>query len=158
MTARCLISLALSAMLMASPAFAVVEACDRVIPLSNGGAGAHRDLDDGTVMWVEWWAQEGNFHDVWLAECRTGTALSLRTWEERIKSRYVAKKTRRVMDKIVRQSQAASAFFTIDRVADVVRKDGVDLTIAMYHHEFCACAAAYPELRGEKAPFKEDQE
>ena len=157
MKAMRLISLALSALLAASPVLAAVESCDRMIPLSNGGVAAHQDLQDGKVMWVEWWAQEGNFHDVWLAECRTGTALSLRTWEDRIKSRYVAKKTERVIDKILRQSQAASAFFTIDRVADVVRKDGVDLTVAMYPHEFCACAVAYPELRGEKAPFKEDQ-
>jgi hypothetical protein len=100
-------SLALSALLAASPALAAMESCDRMIPLSNGGVAAHKDLQDGKVIWVEWWAQEGNFHDVWLAECRTGAALSLRTWEERIKSRDVAKKTARVIDKIMRDPAEA---------------------------------------------------
>jgi hypothetical protein len=140
--------------LVAFPLAAAVEACDRVTHISHGGSGDHRDLGNGKVMWVDWWAQEGVFKDVWLADCRTGTALSLRTWEERIGTRHVIDRTERVVDVIDRQAEAAPSFFTIDRVAKLVEKDGVDLTVAMYATEFCACAAAYPELRADKAPFE----
>lgn len=137
-----------------APALAAVEACDRVTHASHGGASDHRDFGMGKVMWVDWWAQEGVFKDVWLADCRTGTAMSLRTSEERMGARHVVDRTDWVIQEIARQAQAAPAFFTIDRVAQLVEKNGVDLTVAMYAQEFCACAAAYPELRAGKTAFE----
>ncbi|MEM7470845.1 MAG: hypothetical protein AAF340_05780 [Pseudomonadota bacterium] len=154
MTGLRVISTALAIALLAGPAVAAIEACDRVTHVSHGGSDAHRDLGDGKVMWIDWWAQEGVFKDVWLANCETGQALSLRTWEERIKERHVIDRTERAVEKIDRQAEAP-AFFTIERVAGIIRKDGVDLTVDIYSDEFCACAAAYPELRRDKTAFEE---
>lgn len=154
MTVSRLIS-TLALALLATPGLATpaIEACDRVTHPSHGGAIDHRDLGRGKVMWVDWWAQEGVFKDVWLADCRTGIALSLRTGEERINDRHVVDRTDRVIRKIAHQADEAPAFFTIERVARDVRRDGVDLLIAEYTDEFCACAAAYPEMRGDKLAF-----
>ncbi len=149
------ISCALTLSVLAGPVAAAIEACDRVTHISYGGSAAHQDMGHGKVMWVDWWSQEGIFKDVWLADCKTGIALSLRTSEERIKERHVIDRTKRAIEKIERQAEAAPAFFTIDRVAGLVRKDGVDLQVAQYEDEFCACAQAYPELRGDKAAFDE---
>lgn len=130
-----------------------LDACERVTHPSHGGSSDHLDLGRGKVTWIDWWAQEGVFKDVWLADCRTGIAMSLRTWEERIMDRHVIDRTDRVVDEIRHQAETAPAFFTIERVAQKVRRDGVDLLIARYADEFCACAAAYPELRGNKNAF-----
>jgi hypothetical protein len=140
--------------LVTGPTFAAVEACDRVTHASHGGASDHRDLGRAKVAWVEWWSQEGVFKDVWLADCRSGIAMSLRTWEERIGDRHVIDRTDAVLGEIDHQAETAPAFFTIERMARDVRRDGVDMLITRYAEEFCACAAAYPDLRGSKTAFE----
>ncbi len=154
MNALRFISTCLAGVLAATPLVASVGMCDRVTHISHGGSGDHRDMGAGKVMWIDWWAQEGVFKDVWLADCKTGRAVSLRTWEERITERHVIDRTARALRIIERQAEAASAFFTIDRVADLIRKEGVDLTVAAYSNEFCACSVAYPAMRGDKTPFE----
>ncbi len=157
MRRNALITAFLAAMFMASTATAAIEACDRVTHASHGGASDHVDLGRSKVAWVDWWSHEGVFKDVWLADCNTGIALSLRTWEERIGSRHIIDRTDRVLEKIVHLAQTAPAFFTIERVARDVRRDGVDLLITQYGEEFCACAAAYPELRDDKTAYEVTQ-
>ncbi|MEM9582487.1 MAG: hypothetical protein AAGA08_05165 [Pseudomonadota bacterium] len=147
----------LLSLLAASPLVAAVEVCNRVTHISHGGSDSHRDMGAGMVMWIDWWAQEGVFKDVWLADCKSGTALSLRTWEERITDRHVIDRTEKALRIIDRQAEAAPAFFTLDRVAELVRKQGVDLNIAAHANEFCACAVAYPSLRGDKTPYEEER-
>ena len=149
-----LISTVLAATSVAVPALAAIEACDRVTHTHHGGASDHRDFGSGKVVWVEWWSSEAVSEDVWFADCGTGIAMSLRTWEERITERHVVDRTDRVLDKIASQAEAAPAFFTIERVARDVRRDGADFQIARFDDEFCACAAAYPELRGSKTAFE----
>lgn len=151
---RLISSLLLAALAAPSLAVASVEVCDRVTHPSHGGSDGHRDLGNGKVMWVEWWAHEGVFKDVWLADCRTGIALSLRTWEERIRDRHVIDRTDQVVRHLTRNAEAAPAFFTVERMANDIRRDGVDLSVTRYDEEFCACAEAYAALRGGKAPFE----
>ena len=154
MTRLSLIPTMLAALVAAMPAVAAIEACDRVTHATHAGASGHQDLGRGKVMWTEWWSHEGVYTDVWLADCRTGIAMSLRTHEERIGDRHVIDRTERVLATIERHAETAPAFFTMDRVAQLVRRDGVDLTIARYGDEFCGCAAAYPDLRGAKPAFE----
>lgn len=138
----------------AMPALAALEMCDRTTHISHGGVAMHQDAGNGKVVWVEWWSQEGVYKNVWLADCRTGIALDIRTHEERITDRFIADKTEAVLAKIARQAEAAPAFFTIDRVAGLIRRDGKDMHIQQYADEFCGCAAAYPALRGDKTAFE----
>jgi len=139
---------------LATPLSASVAQCDRITNVSHGGLGDHVDMGAGKVMWTEWWSQEGVYDNVWLADCRTGIALDLRTHEERITDRFILDQTDKVRATITRHAEAAPAFFTIDRVAPLIRRDGRDLHIQQYAGEFCACAAAYPELRGDKTPYE----
>lgn len=127
--------------------------CERVTHISHGGVEAHEDLGGNKVAWTAWWSQEGVSKDVWLADCRTGIALSLRTHEERISDRYIVDRTEKVRAEITRQAELSPALFTIERMASVIRKDGRDMMITQYDDEFCACHAAYPDLRGEKTGF-----
>ena len=157
MTRAAIISTALALAVSATPAVAAIEACDQVTHASHGGVSDHRDVGRGKVMWVDWWAQEGVSKDVWLADCRSGIAMSLRTWEERMGDRLVIDRTDSVLDTITHQAETAPAFFTIDRIAPLVRDQGADLLIARYGEETCGCHAAYPDLRGAKTPFEVTQ-
>ena len=136
------------------PALAAIETCDRITHPAHGGVSMHQDFGNGKIAWVEWWSQEGVYKNVWLADCRTGIAIDLRTHEDQISERHIVDKTEAVLDKIARQAEAAPAFFTIDRVAQLIRRDGKDMHIQQYADEFCGCAAAYPELLGDKTPHE----
>ena len=139
--------------LSATQAFAALDECNRVTAASHGGERAYQDMGRGKVLWVEWWSQEGVYDTVWLADCRTGIALDLRTHEERITDRVIPDQTEHVLETVRRQAETAPAFFTIERVAQLIRRDGRGLHIQQYSDEFCGCAQAYPEMRGDKEPF-----
>ena len=140
---------------LATPSLASGDlmACDRVTHVSHGGEEAHVDLGNGKVMWTEWWAQEGAYKDVWIADCDSGQAVNLRTHEERISGRHIVDMTDDARAIATRQARAP-AFFTIERVAGLIEPEGFDLRIATYTEEFCACHLAYPELRGTKAAYE----
>lgn len=145
------------ALMTALPARAAVETCDRITNPSHGGHSDHMDLGNGKVLWTQWWAHEGVFKDVWLADCRVGLALEMRTHEERITDRHLVDRTQKLRDTIISQSRAAPAFFTIERLAGLMRREGAEITMTQYEDEFCACAVAYPKLRGSKTPYEATQ-
>ena len=126
--------------------------CDRVTHVSYGGVSEHRDLANGVVTWTEWWSQEGVYKTLWVADCDTGRALSIRTHEERISERYVHDRTAKAKDIIERQSNTGP-FFTLERTAEALEKVGRDIEITVGAYEVCACHAAYPGLRGEKTEY-----
>lgn len=126
--------------------------CERITHISHGGVAEHRDLGEGKVGWLEWWSQEGVYKTVWIAECETGRTLSVRTHEERIKDRFIADRTEKAVDIIERQA-ASGSFFTLERTATALKTTGRDLTLAAEDTEFCACHAAYPDLRGDKTEY-----
>ena len=146
---------ALALLPLASAAHTLAQ-CERITHISHGGVKAHRDLGMGKVMWRAWWSQEGIYTDLHLANCATGETLSLRTHEERIKTRHIADRTD-AAERIIARQAATGPFFTLGRVADALKGTGRDLELAQTDTETCACHAAYPDLRGEKTEFEELQ-
>ena len=144
------------AVVLGAPGHALtLQECDRTTHISHGGDSDHVDYGEGKVGWIGWWAQEGVFKEVWVADCATGRALSLRTWEERISDRYIVDRTDAARAVLADWAETGSAFFTLDWMADKVAKSGRDLMIKTYTTEFCGCAAAYPALRGDKTLYEE---
>lgn len=146
----------LSACLLADPSHAL-STCDRITHVSHGGVLNHTDYGRGKVGWVEWWSQEGVFKDVWLADCQSGQALTLRTHEERIKDRYVPDRTKAALAILEEWSKDAPDFFTLDWMSGQLNRHGKDIRVTAHATEFCACSLAYPDLRGEKTPYKPTQ-
>ncbi|MEM9851363.1 MAG: hypothetical protein AAF761_05130 [Pseudomonadota bacterium] len=127
--------------------------CNRRTHISHGGQDGTRDYGSGMVGWVAWWAQEGTFKEVWLANCQSGQALSVRTAEERISNRYIPDRTLRARAALATWADTGPGFFTVDWMAQQLGTFGKDLTVRALGEEVCACAVAYPDLRGTKTPF-----
>lgn len=130
-----------------------LEACTRTTHISHGGEDQHRDLGQGRVIWRDWWSQEGTASDFTIMECAPGTALQFRAAEERMNDRPPFDKTAKAMDVVARHHAGARLFATFDRMAADLEKIARDIRIVTHHTESCACAAAYPALRGTKTAF-----
>lgn len=127
--------------------------CTRTTHISHAGQADHADLGEGRVMWRDWWSQEGTATGFTLVECATGAALTMRAQEENMGSRTAFFRTDDVLDILDRHHSGARVFATFDRMAvdlETVARDVEQLTLT---DETCACAAAYPDLRGEKTEF-----
>ena len=143
--------------IFALPAHALnLSDCDRTTHISHGGEDGTLDYGNGHVGWIGWWAQEGIFKDVWLADCASGKALSLRTSEERISDRFIPDRTEKARETLAEWASKSAAFFTVDWMAGQMGRFGEDITVATLATEPCACAVAYPALRGDKAAFDTD--
>lgn len=148
---RALIMLFLSAV----PAAALDLAhCDRTTHISHGGERGHRDIGAGRVMYQEWWAQEGIFVDVVVADCATGKALTTRLVEERIKDRPPFDRLEKGLRLLDQHLTISPALFHLDWLARALDGTGRDTEIAMLRAEPCACAALYPEVRGAWPAFE----
>ena len=144
--------------LTAMPASALtLGECRAITHLSHGGVAGHVDYGGGRVGWVSWWSQEGVFTDLTVADCRTGEALTTRVREENISARAPFDRRRVVREIIEREMSGAPAFFSFERLREAIHPRGRDIEIAVLDAEPCACAAAYPELRGDKTPYKVTQ-
>ena len=141
-------------LLIANQAQALTLAdCARTTHVSHGGQADHMDLGQGRVMWRDWWSQEGTATTFTLVECASGDALRLRSAEENMGRRSAFDRTDDVMDVLDRHQAGARVFATFDRIAaDLanIARDVEQMTLAT---ETCACAAAYPALRGKKTEF-----
>lgn len=150
-----MIRLATILAVLAAPASALTLAeCERVTHISHGGVAAHRDLGAGRVAWVNWWSQEGVFTDITVADCKTGEFLRTRVREERMSERAPFDRTDAVRGIIETELRAAPALFSFERLRDAIHPKGKDIKVATRDTEPCACAAAYPELRGDKTPYE----
>ncbi|MEM1066650.1 MAG: hypothetical protein AAGJ74_14210 [Pseudomonadota bacterium] len=127
--------------------------CDRTTHPSHGGERGHRDLGEGRVLYGEWWSQEGVYVDLIVAHCGTGAFLKTRAREERISARAPFDRTERVLAIIETEVTGAAALFSLKRLANALKNTGEDIELATLAAEPCACAAAYPDLRGTRAPF-----
>ena len=145
----------LAASLLALPATASVDVCNRTTHPSHGGVSDHVDYGNGKVGWVAWWSQEGTYKEVWMADCASGTALSLRTQEERITDRFIADRTSAARVALADWAVGAAPFFTPENMAGQVARFGDDVQVATSDIEFCGCHAAYPGLRGDKQAYEE---
>lgn len=150
-----MIRLAAILAILASPVSALTLAdCKRVTHVSHGGVAGHVDFGAGRVGWVDWWSQEGVFTDFTVADCKTGEFLRTRMREERMSQRPPFNRTRAVREIIEREMKAAPALFSFTRLRDAIHPKGKDIEVAVLDAEPCACAAAYPDLRGEKTPYE----
>lgn len=150
-----MIRLAVILAVLASPVSALTLAeCERVTHISHGGVAGHMDLGAGRVGWVDWWSQEGVFTDITVADCKTGEFLRTRVREERMSERPPFDRTDAVRSIIETELRGAPALFSFQRLRDAIHPKGKDIEVAVRTTEPCACAAAYPELRGEKTAYE----
>ncbi|APX13779.1 hypothetical protein BWR18_08705 [Tateyamaria omphalii] len=142
------------ALVLAAPASAVtLTECDRTTHISHGGETAHVDLGMGRVMWRDWWSQEGTATSFTLVDCAPGVALSFRTQEENMGNAMPFDRTEKALAVIKRHENGARAFATFDRMAADLDGIARNIEIITLDAEPCACAALYPEARGEKVEF-----
>ncbi len=126
--------------------------CDRTTHISHGGETGHRDFGASRVGYAEWWSQEGVYTDLVVMACPSGEFLRTRVREERVSERFFDR-TDKALDLIERELAAAPELFSFRRLADALKGTGRDIEIAVADAETCACAAFYPDARGDKTPY-----
>ncbi|WP_227270305.1 hypothetical protein [Roseobacter weihaiensis] len=131
-----------------------VEDCTRTTHISHGGEADHRDLGAGRVMWRDWWSQEGSATDLTVADCGPGTALRVRAAEENMNARLPFDRIDDALQVIARHESGSRIFATFDRMAADLERFTRDVTQLTLEAEVCACAALYPDLRGDKTEFR----
>ena len=142
------------AVLLGTGAHALTLAdCTRTTHISHGGQADHMDLGEGRVIWREWWSQEGTATTFVLMDCGSGEVLSARAAEENMGRRTAFDRTDDVMAVLDRHQSGARGFATFARIADDLDNVARDVMVTTQMQESCACAAAYPELRGDKMEF-----
>jgi len=142
------------ATLVASQASALTLAdCKRTTHPSHGGEIFHQDLGEGRVMWTDWWSLEGTAKGFALVECASGEMLRLRSAEDNMGRRAAFDRTDDTLNVLARHQSGARAFATFERIAADLELIARDIAITVETTETCACAAAYPALRGDKTEF-----
>lgn len=145
----------ISLVLLAGPASALTLAdCRAITHVSHGGVAGHVDYGAGRVGWVNWWSQEGVFTDLTVADCRTGEFLKTRVREDNISARAPFDRREAVREIIETEMAGAPALFSFARLRDAIHPKGKDIELAVLENEPCACAAAYPDLRGSRTPYE----
>ena len=104
-------------------------------------------------MWVDWWTQEGSLKGFSLVECARGEMLQFRTAEENMGPRPAFDRTDDARAVLERHQAGSRVFATFERIAADLEFIARDIVITTETDETCACAAAYPELRGDKTEF-----
>lgn len=130
-----------------------LQDCTRTTHISHGGEADHVDLGEGRVMWRDWWSQEGTYSDYIVADCGPGEALRFRTAEEGVSDRLAFDRTTEALKIITDMEAGTRAFATLERMAEAVSREARDVMVKATTEEPCACAAAYPDLRGDKTAF-----
>ena len=142
------------AMLIAGQAHALTLAdCKRTTHPSHGGEIRHVDLGEERVMWLDWWSQEGTAKGITMVECASGAALKFRMAEENMGRRSAFDRTDAALEVLERHQSGARVFATFDRIAADLEFIARDIELFTMADETCACAAAYPALRGDKTEF-----
>ncbi|MEJ8560965.1 hypothetical protein QTO30_06845 [Yoonia sp. GPGPB17] len=145
---------AIVASLVATQAHALTLAdCKRTTHPSHGGEIRHMDLGEGRVMWLDWWSLEGSAKGFSIVECGSGETLRFRTAEENMGRRSTFDRTDEAIEVLERHQSGARVFATFERIAADLEFIARDIAITNETEETCACAAAYPALRGEKTEF-----
>ncbi|EBA11473.1 hypothetical protein [Roseobacter sp. CCS2] len=151
---RTLAIISTAAMLIASQGDALTLAdCKRTTHPSHGGEIRHTDLGEGRVMWMDWWSQEGTAKGFSLVECASGEMLRFWSAEENMGRRSAFDRTDDAMEVLDRHQSGARVFATFERIAHDLKFIARDIAITTETTENCACAAAYPALRGDKTEF-----
>jgi len=147
--------IALCAMLLTTQASALdLAQCDRTTHISHGGERGHLDLGAARVLYQEWWAQEGVFLDVVVADCAKGEALTARLWEERMSDRPPFDRVEKGMRILDEHLTISAALFDLNWLARALKGTARDIEIAALEGEPCACAALYADRRGDWPAFE----
>ena len=142
------------AMMIAGQGHALTLAdCKRTTHPSHGGEIRHADLGEGRVMWIDWWSLEGTAKGYSLVECASGEMLKFRSAEENMGRRAAFDRTDDALEVLERHQSGARVFATFERIAADLEFIARDIAITVETAENCACAAAYPALRGDKTEF-----
>lgn len=148
-------ALILAGLALAGPLHALeLSDCTRTTHVSHGGEAEHVDLGEGRVMWRDWWSQEGTALTIKVMDCAPGKMLSALVAEDNMNARPTLNKTQEALDVIATHERGARAFATLDRMAADLGGIARDVAIETQGAEACACAALYPELRGDKTEFR----
>ena len=153
MIARCAYLAAVVALIGGQTVALTLTDCDRTTHISHGGEADHVDLGEGRVMWRDWWSQEGTATSFTVVDCGPGTALTFRAAEDNMGTRLPFDRTDKALAVIERHESGARAFATFDRMAADLEGIARDIDIITLNAEPCACAALYPEARGDKTEF-----
>ncbi|WP_425039550.1 hypothetical protein [Primorskyibacter sp. S187A] len=153
MITRLTYPLALLGAASAAQAIAVPE-CTRVTHISHAGEEDHVDLGEGRVMWTRWWSQEGSASDIFVVDCADGAGLRFRVAEANMSARLPFDRRTAAMHIVDIVHSGDRVFATMDRLARDVSEVAKDVTHLRMDHEPCACAAHYPDLRGDKTGFE----
>ncbi|WP_299370204.1 hypothetical protein [uncultured Tateyamaria sp.] len=153
MIARCAYLAAVVALIGGQTVALTLTDCDRTTHISHGGEADHVDLGEGRVMWRDWWSQEGTATSFTVVDCGPGTALTFRAAEDNMGTRLPFDRTDKALAVIKRHESGARAFATFDRMAADLDGIARDIDIITLDAEPCACAALYPEARGDKTEF-----
>lgn len=138
----------------AGPLHAIeIAQCERTTHISHGGEDTHLDLGEGRVMWRDWWSQEGTATDYTIMDCAPGDALKFRTAEVNMGDEIPFDRNKDALKVVDRHEGGARIFATLTRMAEDLAPIARDVSIETWIMESCACAALYPELRGEKTAF-----
>lgn len=154
MTRRCAYLAAFVALIGGQASALVLTDCDRITHVWHGGESGHVDLGAGRVMWTDWWSLEGTSTSIAIVDCAPGTALTFRTAEDNMGDRLPFDRTDAALAVIERHESGARAFATFERMATDLDRIARDIDITTLDAEPCACAALYPDLRGDKTQFK----
>lgn len=128
--------------------------CTRTTHISHGGEADHMDLGEGRVMWRDWWSQEGTATSFSVVDCETGDMLQFRTAEENMSvERSAFDRTDDALAVLDRHQSGSRVFATFERIAADLKFIARDIAITQTTTETCACAAAYPALRGDRTEF-----
>ena len=153
MVKRCAYLAVVAAMLGGQAVALTLSDCDRITHVSHGGEAGHMDLGEGRVMWLDWWSQEGTGEWITVVDCRPGKALRVQSRAENLGNRLPFDRTDKVLAVINRHESGARAFATFDRMAADLDGIARDIEITTLDAEPCACAALYPDVRGDKTAF-----
>ncbi len=145
---------ALISMMFASPvqAFTLAD-CTRVTHISHGGEAGHRDFGGGVVGWANWWSQEGVEDVILLADCGEGRVLRTVTRSENMAPGVPFDRTDRALA-VIEPMLASPVMRGFEQIADRLSDLRLDPRLEPLTTEPCACAAAYPELRGDRPAFE----
>ena len=127
--------------------------CRRVTHISYAGEAGHRDLGEGVVAWADWWSQEGVQETIVLADCGEGRALRTVTRSENMTADVPFDRTDRALETILNMT-ASPVMRGFEQIAERLETLRLDPEIVPLTTEPCACAAAYPSLRGDRPAFE----
>ena len=127
--------------------------CGRVTHISYAGEAGHRDFGAGLVGWLDWWSQEGVREVIVLADFASGEALLTITRSQNMAPGVPFDRTDRALA-VIEPMLASPVMRGFEQIADRLTDLRLDPRLEPLTTEPCACAAAYPELRGDRPAFE----